>query len=269
LSATALDHTNAPEISNLTVELAQAGEQFARAVVTPVEGSETLVAKQQALPTKVNSTTTITLPDFFSTITVSKIAPNNLATVAWNAITVTKLVAAPTTMSRSVAAPTPMSCSVNPISAAKKSSRRRGNNDSMISAVAHVPIDTSTGHIRALTGENGTSNCLNIRSCTAPMAKIDATEANASPPLIRSPNTASNDTTSQCLKKSELNRVEIETGSMHAIPGTRLRKKAYVEELKQTLNEMVVQRDITDTEQQQYRRRRAIDNYGFASWRNS
>lgn len=126
-------------------------------------------------------------------------------------------------------------------------------------------IDTSTAHVKALTGDNWVTAC-------AEVGNIEVDE-------IKSPN-RSRRVNLTADERAKQNR---DRNREHA-RNTRLRKKAYVEELKKTLLEVVAQRDAAelakkqevqrDQEQREVRRRviqeflklRGHNNGNFARW---
>jgi hypothetical protein len=113
-------------------------------------------------------------------------------------------------------------------------------------------IDVSTPHIKALTGNNWVVACaattatqgIGGASTTAATAAAAAAAANCGaagdPNRIRRQN----------LTPDERARQNRDRNREHA-RNTRLRKKAYVEELKKTLTELVAQRDASEQEKRQ------------------
>jgi len=99
-------------------------------------------------------------------------------------------------------------------------------------------VDISTAHIKALTGNNWVAACTNPSS-GASTGSSPADDAKANNRARR-----------QNLTPDERARQNRDRNREHA-RNTRLRKKAYVEELKRTLMELVAQRDATDFEKRQ------------------
>jgi hypothetical protein len=95
-------------------------------------------------------------------------------------------------------------------------------------------VDTSTAHIKALTGVNGPAVCLD--------AIEKALEDSGS--LIKPDGSASSNSSAdgKQLSAEEKARQSRDRNRQHA-RNTRVRKKAYVEELKRTLNQLVEERD--------------------------
>lgn len=87
------------------------------------------------------------------------------------------------------------------------------------------PVDTSTEHIRALTSDSWMATC--AKTTGAPSVTNKVARQNMSP--------------------EERKRQSRDRNREHA-RNTRLRKKAYVEEIKRTLNELVEQRDTAEAE---------------------
>jgi hypothetical protein len=104
-------------------------------------------------------------------------------------------------------------------------------------------IDTSTAHIKALTGNNWVSACTDNNSTTSSTGPPASNDAKGS-------NNNNNRTRRQNLTPDERARQNRDRNREHA-RNTRLRKKAYVEELKRTLTELVAQRDAADVERRQ------------------
>mmetsp|Transcript_1185 Transcript_1185/g.1815 ORF Transcript_1185/g.1815 Transcript_1185/m.1815 type:complete len:700 (-) Transcript_1185:200-2299(-) len=94
-------------------------------------------------------------------------------------------------------------------------------------------VDTSTAHIKALTSSNW------VAACSGGSVGGNAAAAAADPKANRARR--------QNLTPDERARQNRDRNREHA-RNTRLRKKAYVEELKRTLTELVSQRDTADTE---------------------
>lgn len=86
-------------------------------------------------------------------------------------------------------------------------------------------IDTSTAHIKALTGAKGAAMCFEI---------VSGTERDTT---VAIPNLASTD-----LSPEEKAKFSRDRNRLHA-RNTRIRKKAYVDELKRTLDVLVQERD--------------------------
>lgn len=127
-------------------------------------------------------------------------------------------------------------------------------------------VNTSTAHIKALTGNNWVAACTgtasSVSSPTNTTAAASVTEAMVSSTTATSlSNTETNDASSgseknqnrirrQNLSPDERARQNRDRNREHA-RNTRLRKKAYVEELKRTLTELVAQRDASELEKRQ------------------
>jgi hypothetical protein len=99
-------------------------------------------------------------------------------------------------------------------------------------------VDTSTAHINALTGNNWVAACVGNSSGGAASVSSDVDSK------------TNNRCKRQILSADERARQNRDRNREHA-RNTRLRKKAYVEELKHTLSELVTQRDLTETEKRQ------------------
>jgi hypothetical protein len=114
-------------------------------------------------------------------------------------------------------------------------------------------VDTSTAHIKALTGTNWVSGSngvtTGIDGPLNPVAPsfVDNSDAKS---IDSNSNSGINRCKRQSLTADERARQNRDRNREHA-RNTRLRKKAYVEELKQTLTEMVQQRDAADLEKRQ------------------
>jgi hypothetical protein len=100
-----------------------------------------------------------------------------------------------------------------------------------------VKIDTSTEHIKALTGNNWVAACSGAAIGVVPVPSLADSKAN-------------NRARRQNLTADERARQNRDRNREHA-RNTRLRKKAYVEELKRTLTELVSQRDTAEFEKRQ------------------
>ena len=105
-------------------------------------------------------------------------------------------------------------------------------------------VDTSTAHIKALTGNNW------VAACSGTATSVPAV---TQPPVDPKNN---NRVRRQNLTPDERARQNRDRNREHA-RNTRLRKKAYVEELKRTLTELVAQRDAVDLEKRQTAQREA------------
>lgn len=109
--------------------------------------------------------------------------------------------------------------------------------------VGDQDINTSTAHIKALTGSNWVAACSG--------AGAAAVAGGGSPPAGASGDAkANNRSRRQNLTADERARQNRDRNREHA-RNTRLRKKAYVEELKRTLTELVAQRDKLAVEKRQ------------------
>lgn len=96
-------------------------------------------------------------------------------------------------------------------------------------------VDVSTAHIKALTGSNWVAACASATQGVVPVAP---------------PANDKNRARRQNLTPDERARQNRDRNREHA-RNTRLRKKAYVEELKRTLTELVSQRDAAEVEKRQ------------------
>jgi hypothetical protein len=109
-----------------------------------------------------------------------------------------------------------------------------------------TPIDTSSAHVAALTSNNWVAACA-ATICGAPPGTAQAAQAAAlaaaSDPAAAKAARARRAT----LTADERARQNRDRNREHA-RNTRLRKKAYVEELKRTLTELVSQRDAAEVE---------------------
>ena len=99
--------------------------------------------------------------------------------------------------------------------------------------VGEKPVDVSTAHINALTSQNWVTACNPIPTPTVSAA--DAAEK------------AARNARRATLTQEERAKQNRDRNREHA-RNTRLRKKAYVEELKRTLTELVARRDAADLE---------------------
>lgn len=101
-------------------------------------------------------------------------------------------------------------------------------------------IDTSTAHINALTSQNW------VTACGNPIAE-DAFSSDASVGGGTACDKAARNARRATLSQEERAKQNRDRNREHA-RNTRLRKKAYVEELKRTLTELVSQRDAAEVE---------------------
>lgn len=99
--------------------------------------------------------------------------------------------------------------------------------------VGEKPVDVSTAHINALTSQNWVTACNPVPTPTVSAA--DAAEK------------AARNARRATLTQEERAKQNRDRNREHA-RNTRLRKKAYVEELKRTLTELVARRDAADLE---------------------
>lgn len=115
------------------------------------------------------------------------------------------------------------------------------------------PVNTSTQHVTALTSNNWVAACA-ASICNAPAGTVAAAQAAAlaaaSDPAAAKAARARRAT----LSADERAKQNRDRNREHA-RNTRLRKKAYVEELKRTLTELVAQRDASDLERRHERQR--------------
>lgn len=100
-------------------------------------------------------------------------------------------------------------------------------------------VDTSTAHIKALTGNNW------VAVCSGTSQGIGSVSSD-----VDSKGGCNRNNRRQTLTPDERARQNRDRNREHA-RNTRLRKKAYVEELKRTLTELVTQRDAADFEKRQ------------------
>ena len=109
-------------------------------------------------------------------------------------------------------------------------------------------IDTSTAHITALTSQNWVTAC-NPTPCpdSPPSSSSAIAIAAASSSSSSSCDKAAKNARRATLSQEDRAKQNRDRNREHA-RNTRLRKKAYVEELKRTLTEMVSQRDAADLE---------------------
>ena len=105
-----------------------------------------------------------------------------------------------------------------------------------IPKVGEKAVDTSTAHINALTSQNWVTAC-------NPIPPPDTSSSSAASACDKAARNARRATLTQ-EERAKQNR---DRNREHA-RNTRLRKKAYVEELKRTLTELVSQRDAADLE---------------------
>jgi len=115
------------------------------------------------------------------------------------------------------------------------------------------PVDTSTAHVAALTSNNWVAACAASISGAPPgtaQAAQAAALAAASDPAAAKAARARRAT----LTADERARQNRDRNREHA-RNTRLRKKAYVEELKRTLTELVTQRDAAEVEKRHEKQR--------------
>lgn len=96
-------------------------------------------------------------------------------------------------------------------------------------------VDTSTAHINALTSQNWVTACNPIPAPEPPVSNASACDK------------AARNARRATLTQEERAKQNRDRNREHA-RNTRLRKKAYVEELKRTLTELVAQRDAADLE---------------------
>mmetsp|Transcript_15058 Transcript_15058/g.21313 ORF Transcript_15058/g.21313 Transcript_15058/m.21313 type:complete len:755 (-) Transcript_15058:326-2590(-) len=104
-------------------------------------------------------------------------------------------------------------------------------------------VDTSTAHIKALTSSNWVAAC----GGGGVSAAADGTSATTAAAAVAADSKANNRARRQNLTPDERARQNRDRNREHA-RNTRLRKKAYVEELKRTLTELVAQRDAAELE---------------------
>jgi hypothetical protein len=130
----------------------------------------------------------------------------------------------------------------NLILSASNTNQKGKNNEQSF----QTPVDTSSAHVAALTSNNWVAACA-ASICGAPPGTAQAAQAAAlaaaSDPAAAKAARARRAT----LTADERARQNRDRNREHA-RNTRLRKKAYVEELKRTLTELVSQRDATELE---------------------
>jgi len=107
-------------------------------------------------------------------------------------------------------------------------------------------VDTSTARIRALTGDNWVEA---TRYDIPSLAKLETSEATTTPKANDS--TKDNKRQRQNLTPQESAKQKARNRNREHARNTRLRKKAYVEELKKTLTQLVAQNDIEETQKGQ------------------
>jgi len=103
-------------------------------------------------------------------------------------------------------------------------------------------INTSTNHIKALTGVNGAAVCLEAIETALQQASKTSKSSDASCTVVSSLTTDSCSTDAH-LSGEEKVKQSRDRNRQHA-RNTRVRKKAYVEELKRTLNTLAEERDV-------------------------
>lgn len=137
---------------------------------------------------------------------------------------------------------------------AQKNNVVSDDSDSDPASIQQRKIDTSTAHVTALTSPNWVAACASMTS-TIPGTSVTAPVVTSSnlPALEISNNDNDDETPAAKRRRQNLNPEERakqnrDRNREHA-RNTRLRKKAYVEELKRTLTELVAQRDATQLEQ--------------------
>lgn len=128
------------------------------------------------------------------------------------------------------------------------SSSSLSSSSSSISTTMVKRVDTSTEHVKALTGSNWVAVCGGGISSINNAVSVIGGDNNKN----GTNNLSSNDKNCNRARRSNLTpderaRQNRDRNREHA-RNTRLRKKAYVEELKATLSALVAQRDATDVE---------------------
>ncbi|CAB9526656.1 expressed unknown protein [Seminavis robusta] len=238
--------------------MAAAANSASISIVTPVGSEEAVSAKQVVMASKVESAS-ISLPSLPRSsgattkvkLTSTLVPCDDSAADALPAAVVKE--ACSTGSQAAATVVKERSCTTGSQAAADKkiqprrsSSKAKSNGKSSPPHLPEVTVDTSTAHIQALTGENGASVCLSARKCTL---LIPNQSDNDTPAPVKP-------TSSPPVPLTEEERVQQsrDRNRKHA-RNTRLRKKAYVEELKQTLNELVTQRDTSAAVEEQNRRR--------------
>lgn len=243
------------DTSSATGSVTETSNDTALPVVTPVGNDEVATAKTLEMTNKIQSSTSSlpNLPSLSKSSEPTMVAKEPASTKDMVAIKAAASAAA----TKEPAKRPPRRASAPKAKAAAKTPLQ-----------PTVAVDTSTAHIQALTGENGASVCLSVRTCTflRDQAANNAKDSEVSPPTTASspPTTTSSSTTAAAstattttpapMTEEERAQQSRDRNRKHA-RNTRLRKKAYVEELKQTLNQLVAQRDSAAAEQQQNRQR--------------
>jgi hypothetical protein len=123
-------------------------------------------------------------------------------------------------------------------SAASESGKTSASDNFSVASSTSSKVDTSTAHIKALTGNNWVAACVGAAPDAAPVIAANDPKAN------------NNRARRHNLTPDERARMNRDRNREHA-RNTRLRKKAYVEELKRTLTELVSQRDTAELEKRQ------------------
>jgi hypothetical protein len=131
------------------------------------------------------------------------------------------------------------------------SAGKDGTSAAYSASSANEKVDTSTEHIKALTGNNW------VQACSAgPETEPPEPPTMSDPKSAGAAAAANSRVRRQNLTADERARQNRDRNREHA-RNTRLRKKAYVEELKRTLVELVSQRDANDLEKRQSVQREA------------
>jgi len=126
--------------------------------------------------------------------------------------------------------------------------------DSDSDSISHLkPVNTSSSHVAALTSNNWVAACAaSINS--APPGTVAAAQAAALAAASDPASAKAARARRATLTADERARQNRDRNREHA-RNTRLRKKAYVEELKRTLTELVAQRDATELERRHEKQR--------------
>mmetsp|Transcript_3532 Transcript_3532/g.4912 ORF Transcript_3532/g.4912 Transcript_3532/m.4912 type:complete len:806 (+) Transcript_3532:437-2854(+) len=138
-----------------------------------------------------------------------------------------------------------LSASTNPV-------RQHMNDDDSDSAFLK-PIDTTSAHVAALTSNNWVAACAAGVS-GAPPGTAEAAQAAALAAASDPSSSKAARARRATLTATERARQNRDRNREHA-RNTRLRKKAYVEELKRTLTELVAQRDAAELEKRHEKQR--------------
>mmetsp|Transcript_53266 Transcript_53266/g.129406 ORF Transcript_53266/g.129406 Transcript_53266/m.129406 type:complete len:707 (-) Transcript_53266:450-2570(-) len=124
--------------------------------------------------------------------------------------------------------------------------QKTGGESKAAAAASTEDVNTSSEHVKALTGSNWVSVCGGGATTSSAGAGDEAATGDAKTSAAQQAD-LQNKNRRQNLTPDERARQNRDRNREHA-RNTRLRKKAYVEELKRTLTAMVSQRDAAETE---------------------